>query len=680
MRIPFSIVALVFLGFNRASAEPEIIRTAHEVHTLSLEQAYKGLPAALKGVVSAVNRGIGGGFFIDDGTGAVYVSSNFGQESVVEGDAVSLKGECQPGFFSPYIANGVWKKTGTLPLPHPKDIQIDEAMSGAEDDQYVRISCWVRDYYEQDRQTMLALSNGGFRFTGVFAEPGDLNLDTLIGAQVMITGVVSASTSESKYRRLVSVTFFPHLSSNIVIQTPAPPLDTDIVPLNKIGLYSISNSPGRRFCVQGVVTYTNEHSLFLSDSTGGIGISSNHDLSRFPIGDQVEATGFLENDQYLPKMEDARVVDLHQAGTITPKLLSAADLQQGDGHADWVQVNATLLEQSWHSINASGEAPRYEVNLSFESDKIVFTGSFFTTSNPSDLSLPEPGAVVTIHGLVISQADLSGATNGFRLLLNSPDNLQVLQPPPYFTTQRLLVVIVIVLSFSLLLLMVILLLFRKNSRLSLKLHEDRAIMIERARLSSELHDTIQQMLIGTSWQLDAALKGVLPSQEPVLQTLDLAKNYIKQTQAELRRSIWKLRHHSLEGFNLFSALRREAETISQGTNVNVNVSIPNGNESVSLNPQVEDNILRITQEAITNALKHANSPEIHLTVSIIGERLVLEVQDQGQGFSTSQNREGSDHFGLSNMKERADRIGANLTITSVPNHGTTVRLEFLIKK
>jgi signal transduction histidine kinase len=99
-------------------------------------------------------------------------------------------------------------------------------------------------------------------------------------------------------------------------------------------------------------------------------------------------------------------------------------------------------------------------------------------------------------------------------------------------------------------------------------------------------------------------------------------------------------------------------------------------EPVSLDvlPEVECQLLRIAQEAISNAVRHARARTIEIRLNVEEEELGLRFADDGTGFPVDLDQAGSGHFGLLGMRERAHEIGAELSVTSSPGHGTEVSI------
>jgi signal transduction histidine kinase len=146
---------------------------------------------------------------------------------------------------------------------------------------------------------------------------------------------------------------------------------------------------------------------------------------------------------------------------------------------------------------------------------------------------------------------------------------------------------------------------------------------------------------------------------------------ICHSQTEARRSVWELRSQILENTTLPAALSAIAGSVENGAPITINVS----GEAHALPMRVESNLLRIAQEAITNAIKHAKPRSISVDLAYESNGARLKIFDDGCGFSVDDAPGGQDgHFGLLGMKERVDKIAGTLRITSFPGKGTSVEV------
>jgi len=159
----------------------------------------------------------------------------------------------------------------------------------------------------------------------------------------------------------------------------------------------------------------------------------------------------------------------------------------------------------------------------------------------------------------------------------------------------------------------------------------------------------------------------------------VARSMARHSLTEARSSMLDLRAAPLAGRDLASALWLATRRWVAGTPVPVDVEVlgvPRG-----LPQDVEQNVLRIAQEAVTNAVKHANATRISIQLQFHPESLDLSVSDNGRGFDTSNVfslAEGQ--FGLMGMRERAQRLNGQMDLTSAPGSGTQVRVTFPIDR
>jgi len=196
----------------------------------------------------------------------------------------------------------------------------------------------------------------------------------------------------------------------------------------------------------------------------------------------------------------------------------------------------------------------------------------------------------------------------------------------------------------------------------------KAILEERNRLARDIHDNLAQGFGAILMQLQAAQReGTLPAQ--AARNIDIAVDLARTHMVEARRSVGALRPNVSEGENLCKAIKRLADLGQKTSSIPIDVHL---DELPRFGDGVEREVIGIAQEAITNAVRHSRAQRITIrasTVSSIGLR--LSVADDGRGIPRERSASG---FGMTSMQERADRIGASLTIVTAPRSGTEVVL------
>ncbi|MBD2069992.1 PAS domain S-box protein [Leptolyngbya sp. FACHB-671] len=200
--------------------------------------------------------------------------------------------------------------------------------------------------------------------------------------------------------------------------------------------------------------------------------------------------------------------------------------------------------------------------------------------------------------------------------------------------------------------------------------EAASILDERNRMAREIHDTLAQAFTGILAQVGAAKQVLTDDVEATGAHLDLIKELARTGLTEARRSVVALRPQLLEEGSLQSALHRLVTQIRAAANDTTLYYEVKGT-AYALPTEVENNLLRMGQEALTNAIKHANADEIRVELVYDRDQFCLRVRDNGQGFGVG-SLPSSEGFGLLGMSERAERIDAQLTIRSQPGQGTEI--------
>jgi signal transduction histidine kinase len=197
---------------------------------------------------------------------------------------------------------------------------------------------------------------------------------------------------------------------------------------------------------------------------------------------------------------------------------------------------------------------------------------------------------------------------------------------------------------------------------------DAAILGERNRIARDIHDTLAQGFTGVVVNLEAASRtlkkdNVALAQEHIEHARALAKSCLD----EARLSVRALRPDALRNADFVQALQEQVDRMqASGTQARFELV----GERRALPREAEAELLRIAQECITNALKHARAQTVDVRLEFDVDAVTLAVADDGVGFDPNAHHDG---FGLLGMRERAGRIGARLAVTSAPGRGSQVR-------
>jgi signal transduction histidine kinase len=197
-----------------------------------------------------------------------------------------------------------------------------------------------------------------------------------------------------------------------------------------------------------------------------------------------------------------------------------------------------------------------------------------------------------------------------------------------------------------------------------------AVLEERNRLAGEIHDSLAQSFAGISMQLFAAQEIITTKDDDSLGYIERANDLARFGLAEARRSALSLRSDIIEESGLIEALQMLVERSNIPGRLRCNFR-SSGVREQSLSLQVQQDLLRIAQEAISNALRHAKPTVLSVSLRLDSPNLVLEIRDNGSGIDATR-REAGEGLGLGNMRGRAKNLGAELDIRTATGRGTSI--------
>jgi signal transduction histidine kinase len=198
-------------------------------------------------------------------------------------------------------------------------------------------------------------------------------------------------------------------------------------------------------------------------------------------------------------------------------------------------------------------------------------------------------------------------------------------------------------------------------------------LAERTRIARDLHDTLLQSLAGVSLQLDGISKQAVTAPEKTPSMIARVREQVDSAFREARVKVWNLRSPELEVFGLEASLRQLTERIGAGTTAACDLTVSGQPHPVE--PDMEEELLRIAQEAANNASRHAEPTAIRIALDYGLRSLMLAISDDGRGFDFEEGMRKSGHWGLKNMQERAAQIGGTCKITTAAGQGTRIEIQ-----
>lgn len=403
--------------------------------------------------------------------------------------------------------------------------------------------------------------------------------------------------------------------------------------------------------IHGVVTLT-APVLFVQDSTGSVAISSSHAHAPLQIGDEIEARGNAVLHDFSSELRDADIRLLWSHTPVSPVAVTASQAATGALDAEYVEVEGRLVEK--HVGPDSAQA------LTLEDGSQSFIAILQGAGRYSRLPELKEKSRLRLRGICVVGSEFTHDITAFALLLPSTEDVDVLEGPPFWSTAHIIELILCVLLLPIAGLTVYF--FVERWRMQ-------AVLDERQRLAHEMHDTLAQSFAGLGFQLEAIRDEVQDGVDIVPQ-LEVARDMVRSSHEEARRSISSLRPEYLESLGLLHALEDSARRmISGSSSIGIETKSLGNERSIPL--RVSDTLLRIGYEAIANAVRHAHPKRLSISLAYRRSTVELIIEDDGRGFVVSSESAG---FGIRGMNKRADDIAARFTIDSAPGRGTAVHV------
>lgn len=339
--------------------------------------------------------------------------------------------------------------------------------------------------------------------------------------------------------------------------------------------------------------------------------------------------------------------------------MKARDALQASNDGAWVSVEAELLNTSRGPDGTT---------LELRDTQLVFRG-LVPDLPESTLATLQPGSRIRISGIarITSVGNIILRVEDKLLILaRSAADVECLAPPPFWTARN-----VSILAAAIIAALVGGFAFartRRRRERRIQRREFEAVLAERGRFAREIHDSLAQGLTSISLQLEC-VRNQLPQNPASAAThVETARVLVRDSLKEARRTVWNLRPLALGETDLVTALQRFTNQLTGDEKIAFTQQIEGTPRQ--LPPAHEDVLLRIGQEALTNAARHASASEIRQTLRFGPEWVTLIVSDNGVGFDVL-SRVGKG-FGLTGMHERVATLGGSLSIDSQPGRGTEV--------
>jgi len=665
--VALSLTALTFVSTGRTAeqaeplAEERILRQIRALKNRNAGTEFKERVVRTQGIVSWVSQNTPPEFYIEHKKTGIRVICAEGAGRPVQGDMVEVNGLLKHSEHGFVIRDSTFSVLEKTVLPWAKKVPPSRLRTGEFNATRVEFTGIIRRAALQENGEIEGiLASSAVRIPFRLADAKGVTPEQMLGMEVKMQGV--SHQMDAPGMVVLLVTYFE--------QTDVRGGDAALeaverqIEIARIFQYRKGYVWGRRVHVEGRVTAMSEGEFYLYDGSGGI-IVRPDSREGIAVGDWVKVHGFPDFDGHIPVIADAvgkpaadRMRPVQAVRSLPGEIL--ADRR----HSSYVCVRGKLLDLLGQGVRGGDFSPV----LVLWADDRLFTATLAGLSWPANL--PEAGSEVEVTGVARIHLTHDGAPRTLDLLADGPNALKVIRAPGYFNERRLLFLLVVSLGVLLISTATALVLARRHAVITAALQEKNAIEAERNRFARDLHDTLEQMLTAIHLQLSRIKDAELPGTGTRLK-VTTALSLVHHCHSEIRRLIWNLRPSSLDRHDLAAAIERMAKLLVTGSAIKVRCSRSALPEKIPR--EIEQHLLRIAQEALTNTVKHGKASKIEIELCQVDDFLRLKISDDGIGLP--ENEAVTDGIGMESMVGRAQEIGARIEVVSRRGGGCTVLVE-----
>ena len=423
------------------------------------------------------------------------------------------------------------------------------------------------------------------------------------------------------------------------------------------------------FSAVGVVSFQRggDPYFFMETPSGGVWrVQRDVNNPRVKRGDLVSVKG--ERIKGIPtqraKASEVSVVGDGSAELLGPEAVAISDLVADP------YVDANVLDRYGRLVTIEGVVRDVNRRKTFMQLVVGDVGASVQCVIPFLLDRPTPsdlklGARVKLAGIYVYANVKDVETRKWTIelpsvLVQKEEDLVIVSHAPFWTPGRFWMLIAAIV------LVAAVLVFWVRSR---ERAQADAVRRERLRLSHDLHDGLQQLLAGTMFRLEAAMNFLPGGADEAREQLERACDSLYHTQTGLRAALWSMTEESEGPRNLSGLVRYAASRLAHWDGV---VEISFSGEERHVPSAISGEILMSLQEAVGNALRHGGATKVKVKFSFRKDCLTISVRDNGCGFDVATADDGAGHLGIRSMRERAERLGGTMRITSEIGHGVLI--------
>ncbi len=638
---------------------------AAEVHHLKREEAQRGYPVKIRGVITSVLPEHQA-FTIQDSTRGIYVVdfSESRSDPPRIGEFLEMEGVTDPSLFAPIVNANRIHILGVGNMPEPIHPTWDQLMNGSLDAQYVELQGILSSV--QPDGVILLTPDGRIKCDLRVVGLKTNDLAHYEDALIRVRGCLFATWDYVTHRVIAGEIRI--YGAHITADQPAPAdlFSTPGKTAAELLEFDPQASVFQRVKVSGQIIHIRDSECFMMDGNNGVRFVAKHpaDLS---VGDFVDVVGFPEFSVASPILREAVARKTGHATLPTARTLNPDDLIHANLDSTRVRVKAVFVNQ-----RSTPAEQALEMRVGLRSFLALLPGA------DENIRAIPAGSLLELTGTYTSQ-DASKDVASFELLLNSPSDITVLARPPWWTLEKLLVMLGVLACILAVTVLWITQLHRKveqrtdelefQIRKRQRVEQQHDMEAERARIAQDLHDELGSGLTEIT-MLGARAQSAAVQFETRGSYLEQMGAKARQMVTALDEIVWAMNptHDSLASMvNYFSIY---AERFLGLANITWQLEGPFAPGNHVVDSRHRHQLFLAFKEALTNVVHHSGATEVRLNIQVEQEQIRLTIADNGRGWDEVSPTHGRD--GIANMRTRLEKLGGRFEVNSQAGKGTIV--------
>jgi signal transduction histidine kinase len=659
-RVPFASLLVAAFGWGLAgqdAAVAQTLTTAREIAAHVTPADGRPPPIGLEATVTFQDPSLT--IFLRDETGVTFIRAAKDNPKVNRGDRLRMTGETHNGLIIGGIKPSRIETLGSGAKVEARQAGPDDLASGRFHYDWIVITGVGRSVRSEGENAARVVLNSAGRTVELRVDESIPDAAALVDAELRVRGLAAGDINDRRQLVLPYVRVGGVADIEVLAGLPPDPFAAPLVPVADL---HTAGGNGHRVRIRGVALGAPiAGGLFLRDGERCVFVRT--DAAEVKAGEIVEALGFVEMGVFSAQLADAVLRVIGSEAPPEPLAVTAKELTNGTD-ADLIRAEARVLQRFDREAHTE---------LLAQADTVNFT-----------IILPGRAAAevqadswIRIVGLCRVTSSRSGGYRArpasYNVWPRSADDLTLLRGSPNWNAHQLALGLAAAAALAFAALVWVALLRRQVGR-QLSVIEAKAqreaIAEERQRIAREFHDTLEQELAGLSLRLDATTVRVTDERARAL--LEQQRKLLGRIQTEARDFVWDLRDASRQEAPLDAALRSLVGHLQATTTTPLHFRCEGC--PPALPPLAQHHLLRITREAVNNAMKYAAASCIDVMLRNSARAVELSVADDGNGFDLAEADALEGHFGLRGMRERAKKLGTALDVRSERGRGTRVGL------